>query len=183
MRLFIEGMGRCGTSLVYLACVAAARQTTGRGFFRHFREVPPEPGVYKTHDYPPHDYNAEDKFVYLVGNPERIVRSVIHTDRFFKEEHFRNFGREFRSDEDSLVNRDGLGLSEHFFAWKKAAAAMPVLFLHYEAIWENEAALRDFTGLDVRLPERQQPRNLPEVPLRVDFSNLQRSLPTGSAYC
>lgn len=173
MRIFVEGLGRCGSTMVYLALAAAAPAHYRRGFHRHFSEAPPEAGIYKTHDYPPKTFADGDRVVYLFGDPERIVRSVLFTDRRFKEDHFRNFGREYRNDEESLLLRDGLGLREHFHAWKNTSSGIPTIFLHYESIWDEIEALRTFTGLVVNLPDRKPTRELPAILLKTNFSELR----------
>lgn len=162
--------------MVYLALVAAAPAHFRDGFFRHIAEAPPEAGIYKTHDYPPETFVEGDRVVYLFGNPERIVRSVLFTDRRFKEEHFRNFGREYRGNKESLMQHDGLGLLEHFRSWKNRRTGVPTMFLHYDAIWENLGALREFVGLDLKLPDRLPPRELPALGLSVDFTALKAEM-------
>lgn len=176
MRIFVEGLGRCGSSLVYLSLAAAAPSHFRKGFVRFIADAPTEAGIYKTHDYPPQAFAEEDRVVYLFGEPERIVQSVVFTEQPFKEEHFRNFGREYLSDEESLLLHDGLGLREHFHSWKHNSSGIPTLFLHYEAIWANLKLLRDFTGLDLKLPERIAPRALPAIDLKADFTDLRREM-------
>jgi hypothetical protein len=176
MRIFVEGLGRCGSSLVYASLAAAAPAHFRKGFFRCFADAPSEAGIYKTHDYPPRAFAKGDRAVYLFGVPERIVQSVVFTDRHFKEQHFLNFGREYLSDKESLLRHDGLGLLKHFRSWKHHSSGMPTMFLHYEAIWENLKLLREFTGLDVKLPKRMPPRKLPAINLKADFSDLRREM-------
>lgn len=176
MRIFVEGLGRCGSSVVYVALAGAAPVHFRKEFFQLFREVPMQPGIYKTHDYPPERFTEGDRVIYLFGDPDRIVRSVLFTDRAFKEEHFRNFGREFVNNKESLEKRDGLGLLEHFRAWKNATVSAPIMFLHYDVIWENLGALREFTMLDVTLPMWTPPRELPETRLDVDFTALKEEM-------
>lgn len=173
MRIFVEGLGRCGSSLIYVCLAAAAPAHFRKGFFRCIADAPSEAGIYKTHDYPPQAFAEGDRVVYLFGEPERIVQSVLFTDRRFKEEHFRNFRREYLSDEESLLLHDGLGLGEHFRAWKYHSTALATIFLHYEAIWANLELLRDFTGLDLKLPARIPPRQLPAIDLKADFTSLR----------
>lgn len=173
MRIFVEGLGRCGSSLIYVSLAAAAPAHFRKGFFRGIADAPSDAGIYKTHDYPPQAFNEGDRVVYLFGQPERIVQSVLFTDRRFKEEHFRNFGREYRNDEESLLLCDGLGLGEHFRAWKYHSCGMPMIFLHYEAIWASLKLLCDFTGLDLKLPKRVPPRKLPAIALKADFTSLR----------
>jgi len=156
-----------------LSLAAAAPSHYRKGFFRCIADAPCEAGIYKTHDYPPKAFAEEDRVLYLFGEPERIVQSVLFTDRRFKEEHFRNFGREYLSDEESLLLHDGLGLCEHFRSWKHHSSGIPTIFLHYEAIWANLEILRDFTKLDLKLPERISPRELPAIDLKADFTDLR----------
>jgi len=173
MRIFVEGLGRCGTSLVYLSLADAAPSHFRKDFFRHIADAPSESGIYKTHDYPSPALGTGDRVIYLFGEPERIVQSLFFLEPSFKEEHFQNFGREYRGDEESLLRHDGLGLGEHFRSWKYYSSGTPILFLHYETIWANLQLLRDFTGLNLHLPERVPPRVLPAIDLRVDFRTLR----------
>lgn len=122
--------------------------------------------IYKTHDFPPKNLPPGVKVIYLFGNPIDLVLSAKQLDKLKVNPpderftgldlHIRNFRGNFNNKEQ-LFEKDILRLEESFNRWYKEQA-FPMLALRYETLWENQDAIREFTGYkSFKLPP-QKPR-------------------------
>lgn len=122
--------------------------------------------VYKTHDFPPAYLPPHVKVIYLFGNPVDLVLSAKQLDgltvnppdeRFTGLDlHIRNFRGNF-SEKEQLFEKDVLRLEDNFNRWYKQQS-FPLLAIRYETLWENQDAIKEFTGYgNFKLPP-QRPR-------------------------
>lgn len=167
--VIVASFGRAGSTVVYDALAEAMARhrflLSGAASEKIVKEgvwdlgaQQLRPGViYKTHDYPDVLAGQRDlRAVFLFGSTVDAALSV-HAQRDARSEawvreHFRHLRRAYRYDD--LLCEDVLGFRDQCVAWM-GFEAVPVLCLRYEALWDQAQALSEFTGLDVRLPERR----------------------------
>lgn len=124
----------------------------------HLDQGPIRPGsVSKTHDFPDAlDRSAPLKVVYSFGRPSDTVLSVlrkVQTDgEGWRDRHLRNMHASGAFEE--LPDRDILRLEEQLDAWR-AVTDVPLLAIHYDALWTVRPMLDAFLGFSVPLPPQR----------------------------
>jgi hypothetical protein len=119
----------------------------------HFR-----PGVvYKTHALAEELPSwPEVKVVFLFGSAVDAAVSVLNTHKIKGDawitSHFQHLRAE--GEIDDLIDRDVLRFADQLEGWT-SLSTHPVIALKYDELWENEAALSEFLGYQVTLPERK----------------------------
>jgi hypothetical protein len=163
--LVVSSFGRSGSTLIYRALVAAmgqARFGKTRGFLADTSWTLGEKKlrrgmVYKTHDYPDALADQTDaRAVFVFGSASDAALSVVEQHdregRAWIDAHFENLKAE--GTYEDLLTRDVLGFGAQLRRWSTFAGA-PVLCLRYEALWDHQDRLAEFTGLPVELPPRR----------------------------
>lgn len=153
MRIVIPSMGRCGSTAVAVAIIAAF-EDYHHDFIRHPRLFPSE-GVFKTHCWAPPELAPGDKYVYVYGSAVEAAISAHSQSEEFLIMHYANMG-------GSLALRrlwhleDTLHIRQNLESWKVHRGSPQLLFFHYDEIFTDEGAdrLSEFLGRCVILPER-----------------------------
>ena len=121
--------------------------------------------VYKTHDYPDALKGRDDlRSLFVFGPASDAVLSVLEQEvtegRDWIDLHLDHLKAPGRFED--LLAFDALGIGAQLDAWTTFSGS-PVLCIRYEALWDAETQIREFTGLPVCLPERR-PRSAKSVP-------------------
>ena len=113
--------------------------------------------VYKNHEPYIKKYNNINSQIYLFvyGDPldsALSVSSVVNkkgVSWFYK--HQKNLGG--TGSYDNMYKKDVLNYEEIMNSWLKAKESN-ILCIEYDDLWENEVAISNFIGFDVKLPDR-----------------------------
>jgi hypothetical protein len=166
----VASMGRSGSTLVYDAVVSKFVEATPirRALFGtrvtadwswDLGEKPLLPGtVYKTHDYPDALKGMPNvKSVFLYGSTLDAAVSVYSSMERFGAEWVKTHFTHLKSDGkfEDIFDHDMLGFEKQVRSWA-CWSATPVICLKYEALWDNQAALSEFLGIDISLPPRRE---------------------------
>ena len=113
--------------------------------------------VIKTHDFPyALDRGAAVKVVFSLGRPSDTVLSVLRKSQVsgesWRDRHLLNMHACGPLEE--ALDRDVLRLEEQIDSWT-AVSGVPLMAIHYDALWTSEPLLSDFLGFRVTLPERR----------------------------
>ena len=177
--VIVASYGRSGSTLLYRAVIeamCAARFGKYRNFVAEeswtLGDKPLRSGlVYKTHDYPTVLAGRNDlRTLFVFGSARDAVLSVIEQEEkeghAWIDEHLEHL--KAQGPMADILERDILGIGSQLSAWAGFAES-PVLCLRYEALWDAEERIREFTGLPVVLPPRRA-RSEKSVPEEVRAS-------------
>lgn len=167
--IIVASMGRSGSTLIYDAiCESVAEKR-----FKYFpwlkqrivfdaawdldAQTYRSGAVYKTHGLG-HELpkGTESKVIFLFGPASESALSVFKCkekkgDAWIKE-HFQHMRADGEFSE--IGERDVLRFEEQLDSWS-LKRDVPVMLLHYDAIWENQDTIAEFLGLPIKLPERR----------------------------
>ena len=160
--LVVASPGRSGSSMLFIELARAMskeRFGVGSTYLKDFAwdlsaKKLRRGMVYKTHDYPDALYGRESvRCVFVFGS---AIDSVIST---LKQEKIKGQGwiaahlAHLKSDGEfrDVVQRDVLGILPQITAWSTFESC-PVLCVRYEALWDAERQIREFTDLPFELP-------------------------------
>lgn len=168
--LVVASMGRSGSTLVWEALRRAVLEARFPGLphAQGLRLVSDQAWdldrvrlargvVYKSHGLAhelPNDSGA--KVVFLFGSATDAAISVMSCrDRYgpsWISQHFEHLRA--NGPFEDLVRRDVLRFGEQLDGWIGKAGTQR-LIIHYDALWDHEATLSDFTGVGISLPPRR----------------------------
>lgn len=143
--------------------------------------------VYKTHDYPPQNrLLANALIIYIFADPVEVVLSLLKIfndseDDKWMRLHFKHLKAEYVEKFYSIIDHDTLNLEKHFDCWLNETR-LPIAFVRYEKLWDNQNNIAKFLGIPLELPPykerlaRQSPD--PETVKRVKktYVNLRRKV-------
>lgn len=174
--IVVASYGRSGSTLLHRAlfeAMCAARFGARRNFVADERWTlagrPLRRGVvYKTHDYPDAlRGQAGIRSLFVFGPASEAVLSVLGQEaargRGWVDQHLDHL--KAPGAYADILEADVLGIGAQLAAWATFDGS-PVLCIRYEALWDAAGRIRGFTGLPLRLPERQ-PRAEKAVPAEV----------------
>lgn len=112
--------------------------------------------IYKSHDYPPTEFkNKKTKMLYTFSNPVNVVLSLLRLWEEWGEGwikwHYEHLCADYTHRFEDIVHEDQLGLEKHLDAWL-CETRIPIAFIRYETMWENQDKISDFLGFDIQLP-------------------------------
>lgn len=167
--ILVNSYGRSGSTMLTKSIIASALYNKSNGFCKLMSRAMNQqawdidstkirPGfIYKTHDYPPKvQINKKCAVIYVFANPVNVVISLIkileslESDAWMRE-HFDHLKSEYAEDFYSIIDCDTLNLEPHFNSWL-AEDRLPVAFVRYEKLWENQDKLSAFLGMPLQLP-------------------------------
>ena len=128
-----------------------------RGGAWNLREIRFFPGVaYKTHGFPdqlPNDFAG--KIIFIYGDPVNAALSILNCKNKFGEKWFHSHLNHLFAHESFLADeKDPFQFSRQVYSWIKHKRN-PLLFLRYEALWENINEISQFLGFGISLPPRK----------------------------
>lgn len=150
----INGLGRCGTTMLYRAIVGTGLKA--RPFvpsLDHQDRFAPGTAL-KTHSRPPSSSLPEHvRVVYLFSNPMDIAVSAHRLINQWSALHHEHLGSNRHVDNDQVLEEDSLCLAAHFEQWY-SPKSFHLLAIRYESLWTEPArlALREFLGFSITLP-------------------------------
>jgi hypothetical protein len=157
--IVVASMGRAGSTLVFTALRDASFGRPTEPFLVDLEGATLEAGmVYKTHDFPEGLRNHTNvRAVFLFGSASDSAKSVYLQEqklgRQWIDRHFAHLHTDQPFEE--LFERDVLRIGDQLEAWTNCDHT-PVLGVHFDAIWDNVDRIRNFTGLDLVLPQRRE---------------------------
>ena len=171
--IIVASNGRSGSTLTFKAIRAAMgardiRLERNAVFVSRLDGTPlTAPFVYKTHDFPDALASGPEnvRVVFCFGSTKDSTISVYSAmERYGPEwvkKHFYNLHATGAFED--LFKRDVLQQARQIRDWV-TFEKVPVLCVHYDAIWDNTAEISEFIGLDFIPPERRQrePKTIPE---------------------
>lgn len=162
----VASFGRSGSTLLFEAMSWAMSRVR---FGRRSRYTKDEawdlsstrlrPGiVYKTHDYPD-ALTGRDRVrsVFVFGSATDNVLSTLNQEKVKGRRWINAHLKHLRSTGcfEEILQRDVLGIMAQMDAWSTFDSS-PILCVRYEALWDVQSDIRDFTGLPIELPKRRQ---------------------------
>ncbi|WP_303704774.1 hypothetical protein [Celeribacter baekdonensis] len=180
--IIVSSFGRAGSTLVYNALVdamaeyrfgyrtritkALSHDTAWTIAEKNFKEGV----IYKSHDFPSQNLSDQGvRAVFLFGSAVEAALSVnlmLETrGKAWVKSHFKHLKRPVNM--ENLLTHDSLGIYDQAFSWFGCTTS-PVLCLNYDALWDNEDFLSDFTGLNVKLPIKikRAPKDFPKATIK-----------------
>ena len=143
--------------------------------------------VYKTHDYPPKNFFTNHlRVIYLFADPLEVIFSLINiyenskNDKWMRT-HFAHLNSKYFGDFYSILDKDILGLEQHFDSWLNEKR-FPVAFVRYDCLWTHQINLSNFLKIPLVLPtykERKARKNIdPKIKRRVEhtYTNLRSKI-------
>ncbi|WP_170751695.1 hypothetical protein [Ruegeria lacuscaerulensis] len=124
------------------------------------------PFIYKTHDFPQAllEWPAETRVVFCFGSTKDSAFSVYSAKERYGEDWIRQHFYHLRATGEycDLFQRDILQQAKQIKEWA-VFEGVPVLCVHYDAIWDHQNDISEFTGLKMKLPkrERRAPKEIP----------------------
>ncbi|KUJ76237.1 hypothetical protein AVO45_13080 [Ruegeria marisrubri] len=174
--IVVASNGRSGSTLTYAALRKARNRRfwwkkQGFPFDARLKDAPLEPGtVTKTHDFPDALRGRDNvKVVFCFGSARDSALSVYSAmERYGPDwiaDHF--YHLHAKGGFDDLFRYDVLRQAEQVRAWA-TFEDVPVLCVHYDAIWRRQKDIAEFTGLNFTPPERKEraPKQIPQDLLR-----------------
>lgn len=172
--IIVASNGRSGSTLTWQAIQEAmmARDLSTRKkckFVPRLADVDfSAPSLYKTHDFPDALTTQPDntRVVFCFGSTKDSALSVYSAmDRFgadWVEQHFYHLHATGTFDE--LFQKDVLQQARQIREWA-TFEGVPVLCIHYDAIWDHKAEISEFIGLEFKPPERKKrlPKQIPDM--------------------
>ncbi|MBO9445521.1 hypothetical protein [Ruegeria sp. R14_0] len=124
------------------------------------------PCVFKTHDFPDalSSWPENTRVVFCFGSTKESAFSVYSAKEKYGdawvEQHFYNLNATGTYDE--LFERDVLQQARQVKEWA-TFESVPVLCVHYDALWEHKETISQFAGWKFDPPERRDraPKNIP----------------------
>jgi hypothetical protein len=170
-------MGRSGSTLVYNAICESVSKRRFKYFPWLARRIVVETAwdldeqtyrrgvVYKTHGLGHELPNGTGaKVIFLFGSASDAALSVVKCkekkDNYWIEEHFRHLRAAGEFSE--IGERDILRFEDQLDSWS-LRHDIPIMLLHYDAIWENQETISKFLGLAIKLPKRRPRSTSSEV--------------------
>ena len=160
--IIVASMGRSGSTVIFEALQARTDARPAESFLIDIAGTSFEPGaIYKTHDYPDALRGARNvRAVFLFGGASEAAKSVYFQEKAKGREwigrHFKHL--KVHQPFEKLFEADILRIGDQLDVWTTWTHT-PVLSLHYDTMWDNIDILRQFTGLNVQLPERRPRRD------------------------
>lgn len=167
--ILVNSYGRSGSTMLTKSIISSLAKRRSKLFNKILRrsfgsqawnidETAIRPGfVYKTHDYPPQNHISTDiRVVYIFADPIEVVLSLIRifnnlaSDEWMRM-HFEHLKAEYVEDFYSIIDCDILNLEKHFDSWL-AESSLPVAFVRYEKLWENQNNIGKFLNIPLELP-------------------------------
>ena len=179
--VFVAGLGRCGTTLLYNAIVAA--RIADKGFSPRFSDVRLlNPGVYKTHDRPPSFLPEHVKVIFLFRNPFEIAISANKMINQWAYLHHYNLCSERFQPNHSIFYEDTLELKKSFDLWYQTQS-FTFISIRYESLWEKGTldTLNRYLNVEVKLPRRtpspsRVDRHPQEACIRATYASLHEKI-------
>ncbi|WP_170350545.1 MULTISPECIES: hypothetical protein [Ruegeria] len=170
--VIVASNGRSGSTMTFLALADSLRDVDREAakksnFIARLDDATfHAPCVYKTHDYPQplSSWPENTRVVFCFGSAKDSAFSVYSAlDRYgadWIDLHFHHLHATGTYDE--LFQRDVLQQARQIKEWV-TYEDVPVLCVHYDALWEYQETISRFTGLDFRPPERRErvPKDIP----------------------
>lgn len=154
--IFVLGLGRCGTTLLYDSLVAS--KIAKKGFFTKFSDARRRltPGVYKTHDRAPQFLLDHVKVIFLFRNPFNIAISAHKMINDWGQRHHRNLCSVKFEPNDSVFYKDTMELEKNFDIWFQRHS-FSFISIRYETLFEKETlnALNSYLQMKVKLLPRK----------------------------
>ncbi|WP_170436174.1 hypothetical protein [Ruegeria arenilitoris] len=171
--IIVASNGRSGSTLTYQAIreALALRDSSAANssrFVARLKEATFEaPLVYKTHDFP--DALAKKpcnvRVLFCFGSAKDSAFSVYSAmDRYGAEwvsKHFYNLHA--TGTFDDLFKKDVLQQARQIKEWA-TFEDVPVMCVHYDAIWDYKAEISEFIGMEFQPPARKdrEPKRIPD---------------------
>lgn len=113
--------------------------------------------IKKTHALYREEYRDKAKYIFVYGPPLDSAISVKSMTERNGEHWFRNhlYHLESEGSLDQLFTEDILRYEDQMCSWG-SAASRNVLCVHYSELWEREAEISEFLGLQITLPEKRE---------------------------
>lgn len=163
-RVIVASNGRAGSTLTYSALMEGLNKTDPRPVKRA-RFVPrlahaehSAPCLFKTHDFPAAlgAWPEATRAVFCFGNTQDSALSVYSAKSRYGDEwvteHFEHL--QATGSFDELFERDVLQQARQVKEWA-IFEQVPVLCVHYDALWDHEETVSDFTGIAFKAPPRR----------------------------
>lgn len=171
--IIVASNGRSGSTLTFQTIRQGMLErdvrTAGKfQFVSRLSEVTfPRPFVYKTHDFPDALSEKRDgvRVVFCFGSTKDSALSVYSAvERYgedWVEKHFYNLHADGTFED--LLKKDVLQQARQIREWA-TFEDVPVLCVHYDAIWDHKAEISEFISLDFEPPKRRkrEPKKIPE---------------------
>lgn len=157
MRIVVASMSRCGSTALFNCLKDQLGNTFQSMYLKKYHPLHFIDNdlnyLIKTHDVCRMGENPETRVIYLYDSPYAVVNSFMSQPEQFKIDGFPNFGKNYISDEVSLVNNDGLGLLNNYLTW--VYKSLGIMFIHYNMLFESSDMISEYIGYGIVLPERQ----------------------------
>lgn len=170
--VIVASNGRSGSTMTFLALAKSLRRINRKAgknsdFIARLSDATfHAPCVYKTHDYPQplSSWPENTRVVFCFGSTKDSAFSVYSAldknGADWINNHF--FNLHAIGTYDELFERDVLQQARQIKEWV-TFEDIPVLCVHYDALWEYQETISRFTGLNFTPPERQEraPKDIP----------------------
>lgn len=170
--VIVASNGRSGSTMTFLALLKSLKKIKPRAvkhssFVARLNDATfRAPCVYKTHDFPQSlsSWPENTRVVFCFGPAKDSAFSVHAAMEGYGpdwiESHFYHLHANGTYDE--LFERDVLQQARQIKEWV-TFEDVPVLCVHYDAIWEYQDTISRFTGLEFKPPERRDraPKDIP----------------------
>lgn len=162
--VFVASNGRSGSTITFLALTEALRDDHPDA--AAFADFVPRisdatynaPAVYKTHDFPQTlaKWPKDTRVVFCFGSAKDSALSVYSAKGRYGEEwiehHFHHLHATGTYDE--LFQRDVLQQARQIWDWA-TFTRVPVLCVRYEALWDHQDEIAEFTRMRFELPPKK----------------------------
>ncbi|CUK01537.1 hypothetical protein RUE5091_02263 [Ruegeria denitrificans] len=170
--IIVASNGRSGSTLTFTTLIEAMEGTVPKArkkatFFARMKDATFQaPCVYKTHDFPQtlSSWPENTRVIFCFGSTKDSALSVYTAKEKYGDEwidlHFHHLHATGTYDE--LFERDVLQQARQVKEWA-TFEDVPVLCVHYDAIWDHKETISRFTGWKFNPPERREraPKNIP----------------------
>lgn len=167
--VLVNSYGRSGSTMLTKSIIASTLNNSSHWFYNlMLRSINQQAWdidntrirsgfIYKTHDYPPQNkINTNCSVIYIFADPVNVVLSLmkifeeLESDKWMRE-HFEHLKSKYIEDFYSIIDHDTLHLEDHLDSWL-AETKLPVAFVRYENLWDNQDKLAEFLDIPLKLP-------------------------------